>query len=131
MPKKKVPEPVVPETEVLFPEQYTWTMEQFMRLSGALFTLVQGLLNLGLTEENAEAFLNQDFAMLAPAIAPIIPEVLAVTLRFSPEEVAKISIGQKSALAIKILLLNKQNQEEIKNFFAEFFSRENSANLIH
>jgi hypothetical protein len=131
MPKQKVKavKPPVNELEVLFPPPYTWNLSQVMALAPSFLLLLEGLLKLGLTAENCEEFLGRDFSLLAPALAPIVPEVLAVTLGMSAAEAAALHIGQQSALALKILILNKANQEEIKNWFAGFFDPQNSATV--
>jgi hypothetical protein len=136
--KTRKPPPVVDEVKVLFPEEqvgpYTlrpWTLDQFFRLTGAIITLLEGLIALGLNESNTEDFMNRPMGELMPALVPIIPEVLAVTLRLTPAEVKEINVGMQAALGMKILLLNKENQEQIKNFLAGFFTEKLRNPAIH
>ena len=125
--KVKTPAPVN-EIEVLFPEEQVgpyklapWTLAQFLALTGILLKMMEAFIGLGMNVDNADAFLEQDFTRLMPTLAPLFPEIIGVTLRLTLPEVAEISIGLQAALGLKILL-NKQNQEQLKNFLAGFSS---------
>lgn len=131
-------QPEVDEIKVLFPEERIgpyilrpWTLTQFLMLSGAILRMLEGFLGLGLTEANAPDFLDRPVAELMPAIAPIVPEVIGVTLGLNPGEVAEINLGLQAALGLKILIFNRENQAQIKNFLAGFFGDQKSpANSI-
>ena len=126
--KEPPPAPALDETAVLFAEERVgpyilkpWSLAQFMDLMPALLQMMDGFLRLGLTAANAKEFMQRPLAELMPALIPVIPEVIGVTLGLPAPEVAQIGVGLQAALGMKILF-NEQNQVEIKNFLAGFFS---------
>lgn len=124
--KKKPKAAEIEETKVLFPEEEVgpyvlrpWTLTQFGQLLGVLMSLMDNFIALGLNFDNAEDFLEGQTQKLLPLLTPLFPEIIAVTLRLPPAEVAEIEVGLQMALGLRILL-NEQNQRQIKNFYAGF-----------
>lgn len=125
------------EIQTLFPEERIgeylikpWSLEQFGRLMGVLMTLMDSLSVLGMTSEKAENLLldPQAAMQLLPTLTPLFPEIIAVTLNLSPEEVKKIEVGTQMALGLRILL-NQENQKQLKNFFGGLLGLQKSPPL--
>ncbi len=115
----------VDEVKVLFPEEqvgpYTlrpWTLTQFGKVLPTLIAIVKSLTPLGLTFDNFEVFIKNNWAEVAPVLAPFLPDLIAVTLRLDPEEIDRadgsgIIFDDGLAIALTIFL---QNGERLKNF---------------
>jgi len=132
---KKPPKQEQPlnELEVLFAEEqvgpYTlrpWTLQQFAQLVVVLTGLVGNFVGQGVDQDNVDDFLKNSIDNLLPLVTPIVPQVIAVTLRLPPEEVEQIEPGTQLALGLRILL-NKQNQRQLKNFYAGLLGNKSPA----
>lgn len=122
----------VDEVAVLFAEEkvgpYTlrpWTLAQFGQLLGLLMKLLENFVASGINFET-EDFTPALLQRMLPLVTPLFPEIIAVTLRLAPAAVAEIPMGLQMALGLRILL-NKQNQEETKNFYAGFLGAKSPA----
>jgi hypothetical protein len=114
----------VDEIKILFSDEqvgeYTirpWSLEQFGRLMGVLMELMNGFSAQGVSPDGAgDLLLDPQAAMqLLPTLTPLFPEIIAITLGFTREQVDQIEVGTQMALGLRILL-NKENQKQLKNF---------------
>jgi hypothetical protein len=122
MPAGDPPSPAGPdEFKVLFPEERVgdyvispWTLTQFALVLGSFQQIVPDLQAAGVNSNNINDFLGGGWLTILPAMAPVIPKIIALTLRLPDEEVAKMDAGTQAALGLRILI---QNKDLIKNFW--------------
>lgn len=130
MMKKNVALPL-DEVKVLFPEEqigpYTvrpWTLTQFGKVLPTLIAIVKSLTPLGLTFDNFEVFIKDNWEVIAPVLTPFLPALVAVTLRIEPEELDRADgsgIVFDDGLAIALIIF-LQNGERLKNFLPRLLS---------
>jgi hypothetical protein len=108
------------EVKVLFPEEqvgaYTlrpWTLTQFGQAVGVFWQIIPALTALGVTFDNIEKFLVESWPALLPAVLPIFPQLIFLTLRLEPGDLEQMDAGTQAALGLRIIL---QNKDQIKNF---------------
>jgi len=95
-----------------------WTLKQVIRLTSTLKIMVKNLQANGVDFAELDRKLTPDLIVdLLEGIAPVLPELIAVTLRLeSITEAEDMEWGKATAIGVQIFVLNWNH---IKNFFGQ------------
>ena len=93
-----------------------WSIKQFSLLYPYLKEVVEKLQSQGATLDNAHEYLQENFMILVDAFIPVLPEILAISLRLKPNEIDDIPAAKASVLGLAIL---KRNTEHLTSFLAQ------------
>lgn len=93
-----------------------WNIKQFALLYPYLKEVMATLVKQGMSLDNAEEYLQNNYVDIADAIIPILPELLRISLNLDAEEVEKIPVTTGTILCFAIL---EKNMEHAKSFLAQ------------
>ena len=93
-----------------------WSIRQFALLYPYLKTVFRSLQAQGVTLDNAQEYLKDNFMGLIDAFVPVLPEILELSLNLTPEQVDQIPAAKASILGLAIL---KKNTEHVTSFLAQ------------
>lgn len=93
-----------------------WNIRSFSRLYPYLKTVITELQRDGMTLENADEYMGDNFVALIDAFIPVLPEILEISLKLSKEEVDELPAAKASILGLAIL---QCNMEHITSFLAQ------------
>lgn len=95
-----------------------WTLKQVIMLTSVLKTMVHNLQENGIDFKDMNKEVDADLIMgLLEGIAPILPQIIAETLRFqSVSEAEDMEWGKAVLIGTQIFVLNWNH---IKNFFGQ------------
>ena len=98
-----------------------WTLKQVIQLTSVLKGMVKNLQDNGIDFSDMEREVNPELIVgLLEGIAPVLPELIAVTLRFeSIAEAEDMEWGKAVAIGTQIFTLNWNH---IKNFLGQIWS---------
>jgi hypothetical protein len=95
-----------------------WTLKQVIQLTSVLKAMVKNLQDRGLDFTDMDRQVTPELiADLLEGIAPVLPTLIATTLRFeSIEEAEEMEWGKAVAIGVKIFVLNWNH---VKNFLGQ------------
>lgn len=113
--KKSEMEILSPEIDVGEFKVRPWTFEQFLHLLPLLVGVVEVLKEQSISLDGLRNLKNdtQKIAQIITVIGPVIPAVVAETLKMEIKQVKEMDFDKATAVALVIFI---QNAEKLKNF---------------